>query len=540
MTRVLALMGGTPKAKAITAILVAIVFLLIGTSITIYRSFAAIPEMFRLNSQLRAEGYYMGEFEFKMVGIIYYLDKGDYMTAFSRFTQLHNQLKSREGLVKIPQFADKKEELSFYLNRQNPRTGAFMDDSYPLCTYVGSTLNVINHLEALAIETGQPLHLEYPLWFLDQINTGEKLKAYLDDLATVGWIASKLPKTHNILAFEILYYRDIERVHLYTFSPEWKHALLQWFYENQDRETGCWGPRLRSNGQLLNSGDDSTYHVARWFLDDQGNDRYPEFPFRYKDALFATTLRQLSTPLPTDFATQHAWVLTQDRGIKVLANLLWPSASPENKSSARKLMEEHVRTKFEKYYVQSQGAFSLYPGSTQADLDGTGLDLSLLQTVGALSREKQERLWGPPDKNIKDLGTHKVSKLKESDFTAIIDSPEVNSLRFYRSDPTHSDLLSNVVCVTYPKETPILDMMDLLPKLVHWVNTTPQNMGNWVSKESLIQDLSPIKAEPVPVFKGLIPPDVANEVLQSHRELVVVGYDILQIPRYKIVFKLES
>ena len=43
----------------------------------------------------------------------------------------------------------------------------------------------------------------------------------------------------------------LERNGLYAFSPEWKRALLGWFHENQDPETGFWGPRSRWTGKLL-------------------------------------------------------------------------------------------------------------------------------------------------------------------------------------------------------------------------------------------------------------------------------------------------
>jgi hypothetical protein len=123
------------RRHLIVIISIIVLTFLIISGFYVYRSFASIPEIFRLNGELQSEGYYMGEFEFKMIGLAYYLDKGKYITAFSKLNQIHKQLKSREGLIKVPQFADKKEELEFYLNLQIPRTGAFMDDSYPLITY---------------------------------------------------------------------------------------------------------------------------------------------------------------------------------------------------------------------------------------------------------------------------------------------------------------------------------------------------------------------------------------------------------------------
>lgn len=540
MIKFLAVTRNCPRKYLITVISVVIATVVFASGSFIYRSLGLIPKMFQLNSELRVEGYYMGEFEFKMCGIVYYFDKGQYITAFSRLNQLHKQLQTREGLIKVPQFADKKEELEFYLGLQNSRTGAFMDDSYPLCTYVGSTLNMVGHLEFLAKEIGQPLYLKYPLSFLDQINTGEKLKTYLDDLSTAGWIASKLPKTPYILAFEIVYFPDLERVNLYKFSPEWKQALLQWFYENQDSKTGFWGPRLRSNGQLLDSGDlVATSHIVRLFVDDQGNNRHSQFPLRYKDAMFANTLEKLSVPMPKNLDEQHDWSLATFRALRILTNFLWNDASVENKNNAREMMEIIMRDKFEKFYIPDQGAFSYYSGALEADLDGTGENLNMLGNVGVLSRERQERLWGKNDQSITDLGVYKVSELKESDFELLKNSPGINSIRLYGADSVGGSYMFNVVSVIYPRETPVLDIMDLLPKMSRWINGTPQNMGNWVSKEAIIQELETIKIQPVPVSKGVVPLELANSVLQNNGQLIVVGFDILQVPKYKITMCIK-
>jgi hypothetical protein len=498
-----------------------------------------IQEMFKLNAELKAAGYYMGEAEFKFLGIAYYLERGQNRAAAAKLDQLYKQLKSRDGLIKIPKFADKKAELEFYLNLQNPRTGAFMDDSYPLFTYIGPTLNMVEHLELLAKETGQPLHLKYPLKFLDQINTKETLMAFLDDLSTVGVIGAQLPKTPYIAATELIDYREIERNDLYSFSPAWKQALLEWYYENQDSKTGFWGPKLRASGELLNSGElGASFHIIRLFVDNHGNNLHSEFPLQYKDALFATTLQKLSEPMPEMFANQHDWSLTRVQGIRMLTNFLWREASAQNKTSAEKIMTDIVKTKFAKFYIPDYGAFSLYAGSKEPDLDGTGCDLGLLEVVGAFSRNKQERLWGSAAKNIADLGTYEISELQQSNFAVINNYPGINSIRLYQENPGDNYGV-NVVSIVYPHETPVVDVVELLPKINRWVDNTPQNMGNWVSKESIIKELSAIKlVAAVPCFKGEIPHNVLNEALQKKRKLVAVGFDVLQIPRCKMTLLL--
>ncbi|HBV98646.1 MAG TPA: hypothetical protein DEF36_16635 [Desulfotomaculum sp.] len=527
------------RKRLIAVITVIVAIILTGTGLYVKNAVnTQVREIFKLNEELKLEGYYMAEFEFKMLGCAYYLDKGQYITAFSRINQIHKQLKSREGLIKEPKFANKKEKLEFYLSRQNPKTGAFMDDNYPLFAYIGGTLNVISYIELLSQEVGEPLRLKYPLKFLDEINTPEKLKAFLDDLSTVGRIGANFRSPYveaAELAASIYYPGDMERLGLYNFSPEWKKALLQWFYDNQDSKTGYWGPKLRSSGELLNSGDlVATEKIIKLFADRQGNNRHPEFPFRYKDEIFASTLHRLSGPMPEDLDELHEWTLVMNRGTRLLTRYLWSGASPENKDSARKLMEKILISKFENFYIEGEGGFSLYPGAEHADLDGTGETLGFLDVIGALSAEKQNFLWGPPDKNLNDLGVSEVSELKESDFTSIKNSQGVNSIRLYRTEPRPGNYTANIVCIYYPKETPVLDIIDLLPKVTRWVNATSQNMGNWVTKEDILQhQLANIKTQPVPVANGDAPLKLANEALLNNRMLVIIGFDVLQTPKYK-------
>lgn len=498
--------------------------------------------MFKLNGQLQAESYYMAEFEFKMLGCAYYLDKGRYFTALSKLNELHRQLKTREGLIRVPKFEDKEEEIEFFLSLQDPETGAFMDSSYPAFLYLEPTLNVVEHLELLAGETDHPLRLKYRLKFLDEINTPDKLKSLLDELSTVGWIGSKLPKTNYMMISCYHNYDELERNKLYTFSPEWKQALLEWFYNNQDSRTGYWGPRLRGSGELLNEGDLSpTYKLVKMFVDEQGSNLHPEFPLRYKDEMLATTLRKLSEPMPedADLAELHEWQLTRYHGLKLLTSYLWNGAAIENKKTARMFMEEIVKGKFEKFYLEDEGAFAYYPGSEAATLDGTGDAVSLLDIVGALPNGRQNYLWGSPVLGITDLGSYKLSELRESDLAVLSNSAGVNSLRFYRADPGSGDYTAGVVCLSYPRKTRVPDIMDLLPKLKQWVNTTPQNMGNWTSKEAIAQELKAFQTEAIPVFKGELPLELLNGVLKNNRELVVIGFDVLQTPRCRLSIELR-
>ncbi|WP_425800896.1 hypothetical protein ACHOLT_11930 [Desulfitobacterium sp. Sab5] len=64
------------KKKYLVIVLMFVVFLLLGAGVIVYKGFKLVPEMFRLNDHLKSEGYYMSEFEWKMLGNAYYLDKG--------------------------------------------------------------------------------------------------------------------------------------------------------------------------------------------------------------------------------------------------------------------------------------------------------------------------------------------------------------------------------------------------------------------------------------------------------------------------------
>ncbi|MFH1134925.1 MAG: hypothetical protein V1816_02435 [Pseudomonadota bacterium] len=509
----------------------------LGTGWFAYRTFASISELFRLNGQLKAQGYYMAEFEFKMLGCAYYLDKGRYIKAISTINRIRDELSSKKGLVKPPEFSNKLEKLDFYLGLQNPRTGAFMDDSYPFFTYSSPTLNMLEYLQQLSLEVNRPLRLKYPLKFLDDIDTPEKLTAFLDDLSTVGRLGARF-RTPFVTAAEIPdYYENIERPGFYSFSREWKNTLSRWFYERQDKKTGYWGARWRSGGELLNSGDLlSTEKIIKLYVDAEGNDLQPEFPLRHKEQLFATTLRKLSEPRPEDFDEVHEWNLMMNRGTRLLVRYLWRDASPENKARARELMEKIIRSKFDGFYVESEGAFNLYPGARQADLDGTGETLHFLNLLGVLSGEKQRRLWGPPEKNMADLGARVVSEITEQDLDPITRRPGVNSVRFYLADPVGGDYVANVVGLYYPHKTAVPDILELLPKVLRWLKTTPQNMGNWVAKEAILSDF-PTGLESVPATVGKAPLGSVNQALAENGGLVVLGFDLLQTPRCKVTFR---
>jgi hypothetical protein len=530
-----------------------IVLLLILSLLIINDTRTKIRELFHMNKALQEEGYYMAEFEFKLLGLGYLINKGNYCQALSGIDKLHTQYQTREGLIKMPSFQTKEEELEFYLNLQNPKTGAFMDDSYPLNSYHGPTENVIQHLQVLANETNQPLKLKYRLSYLDQINTTEKLIATLEDWSHTTWIASKLPQTsfHNVrdllsLARDEEHYGNagvellIQKHNLYDFTDEWRHSFLEWMYNFQDPETGLWGPKSKS-GKLLKRDLSNTASIMKAFVDKKGNNIHEEFPLKYREELFESILNELEAmPIPAknELDEWHEWGLKTIKGVRILPRYLWEGGTKVQKQRAIERIENFMKVRFEKNYISEQGMFTYYPNGEKATMDGADGFL-IYGEVGAYSNRKQIRLFGSPEENIKDLGFYKISTFIQEHLEVITNFENINSLRFYKTNPNYNNLVSEASIVSYPRETIILDIIDLAVNMKRWINRTNISMGNWISKEEISNELDLIVInEDISIYKE-IPLKVANKMLQTNGQLVIIGFDTMQVPRYKAVFNLE-
>ncbi len=515
-----------------------------------------VQEVFELAEECQAQNYYMALFDYKALAIATLVSKGDYIKAISLLDQLHDQLRAKENLIKMPDFGSKEEEMEFYLSLQNPKTGSFMDEAYPYGTWHGPTENVLLHIELLAKEIGQPVKLKYSLKYLDEIKTPEKLIAFLNESSIVGIIGSKFPQTsfHYIRDYFSMtrdrahYPEDdlspVTRLDLYRFSPEWKQSYLKWLYEARDPETGLWGPKLK-NGKLAKKDLNNSASIIKGFVDSKGNDVYSSFPMgRYNNEMFCSILEGLeeSEPGSDSLAESHEYNLKITKSIKVLTKYIWKDASEENKKRAGVLLEKYLKNRFENYHIPAEGAFSYYPKGEHAALDGVPGGFFFFERIGAFSTKKQTRLWGAPEKNISDLGVFDVDELTQEDFDLIANLENVNSLRLYQTTAHYDDLTSGVFAVVYPKERLVLDVMDLFYKTKHWIDTTPLTMGVWVSKaemKKMLEDMD-ISFDEVEAYEKLIPLEKANEVLRNNKKLVVIGFDVLQIPRYKMVFSYSK
>ena len=499
-----------------------------------------VKELFKMNKTLQEEGYYMGDFEFRMVGFGYTLGKGEYFKTYKKLLAYHKKLKIKEGLIKIPKFKNNQEEINFYLDLQNPNTGAFIDESAPFCTYLEVTKNIINHLEALAGSTTESLKLKYPLYFLDQINTPEKLKTHLEDISYIGWIASKFPQTSFHFARNLLGEAGSENVfeknNLYRFSPEWKHTMLKWMYDFQDSATGLWGPKSKRTKKLLKSDLNNTASILKSYADNSGNDIYKEFPLKYKDKLFKSALQLLSEPFPDkdDLDEIHEWNLRQSKGINMLLRHLWTGASKENKSIAEKIITRNIDICFEMYYVAEDGAFSYYPHAKHASCDG--ISNLILDKIGAFSCNKQKKIWGDPSENAKYMGEVIQNEVNLSDLDPVVNFPGINSIRIYTNKPDFKSLTDSVWALYYPENTLVLDIMELVPNIVHWAETTSLSMGNWTSIAEIKNEYSKLNIKKPLIYRDKIQLDELNRKFEKNAVLYVVGLDKLQIPGCIIKF----
>ena len=492
-----------------------------------------------MNEQLKTEGYYTTDLEFKMLGCAYWLDRGEYYPALNTLSKIHRDMETRTNITKIPVFANATDKLSFYLNLQDPQTGSFLkDNSYPLLSSIGVTANMLNFIEDLSKEAQVPCSLKYPLHFLDSINTPNKLTAFLNDLSTAGWIGAHFKSVYVEIGELHEFAVDLERLKLYSFSPDWNDTYLSWCYNNQDPATGFWGVRSRGDNRLLNGGDQTdSEKIIKMFVDISGRDIYPRYPLRYVQAMFTTALNKLSAPMPEEPEELHEWIINRDRGVRFLTRYLWNKADAENKHKAADLFGKFVSVRYEKFYIRSEGAFSLYPNASHADLDGTGEAIGMLDLTGALSQKKQTFLWGNFDKTANNYDSKILSVIAESDLHKINALPEVNSVRIYENFSSQN-LLTGITLIYYPHSTKVLDVCDLMPKIIRWADTTKQNMGNWIWKESLFQiSATNIRKNfvSIPVFQS---PPLAeiNKLLQTNKRIVLVGFDTLQVPRGIIRF----
>lgn len=498
------------------------------------RSFGSVPYLFRRNAELKAEGYYMAEFEFRMLGVVKKLSDGDYLDAYSTLSKLRQQMESGEGLAKMPTDPSAKARYEFLLSRQDPTTGAFMSPDYPAFTFVAPTLNVVEALDGLAKETGEPLRLRYPLRFLDAIATPEALRAYLDAHLYVGPFWAKRvpgPGVYGPGISELAYVDLFETTGTYHFTPAWHAAFRGWLDETQDPESGMWGARVGTPSAFKTKHDpNSTYHILHYLLTDDGSDRDRAHPLRHADALARSLMQAVTAPIPAGEDEQHAWSLEQAQATQLLTCRLWGHLDEEEKTAVRSALEVALNERY-RLIDDANGGFSLYLGSP-ADVDGTTTALGLIEATGSLPGTRDRvRLWGDPATPTIDRVTAESPNSIE-----LPDDPRVNSFRLYASRTLPADDLATnqPLAILYPAgKGEVRDIVDLRQSIGRFLDGAGASFGNWSTSDSIRSSaLHPAPAAPtIPVRRaGQRLDDAVGDIARDSPDLLVVGYDVFQRP----------
>jgi len=506
----------------------------------VYSTIASVPKLFGSNGELKAQGYYMGEFEFKMVSSQYYLNEGRYLDAYQSLRRIRSEMQSRQGLRQFPDKATPEQQMAFLLDQQDPVTGAFMDRRYPAFSYFAPTCNVVEALIQLSRETGHPLALKYPLRFLNEIKTPQQLRTYLDSLLYVGEISAHFPGPgpYGPGVSEIPGYDVLEEAGVHRFSEQWKSELRRWFYETQDPATGFWGARIGNAKKWRQKTDiNASFHILKLVLNESGENQSAQFPLRYAGTLARGVLESMDAPIPEGAADQHDWGLKQYQGAKMLTLFLWPHLSDREKDEVRQKYRSMLVRSYS-LYRPDDGGFAYYTSSTKADVDGTGLATGVLKILGVLSGTlERERIWGGVSEVTLTPVRKDVQRWEQAELPPIKDA---QSFRVYQDRPRSTEAYDDkdLVQIIYPKGASGLDVMDLRQGLTRFLNSDGATFGNWKSKISLKETPLGLEREikAVPVSRG--PFDLAKVAREHPRaeHFYVFAYDIAQRPIQAIEF----
>jgi hypothetical protein len=523
--------------RIVLAILAVLCAALLALGLTVRATVKSVPRMFRLNAELKAQGYYMGEFEFKMLSSQFHMNAGRYLEGWRTLRRIEAEMQER-NLKKMPVNATAGERMDFLLDRQDPVTGAFMNHDYPTFSYFAPTCNVVEALIGLSRETGRPLKLKYPLRFLDEIGTPQKLRAYLDSLLYLNSVIARFPGpgpygpgVSEIPAFDVL-----EDAGVHHFSEEWKTELHRWFYETQDPESGFWGTRIGNADRWRQKKDiNSTFHILKFVLTETGENRSDEFPLRFGDRLARGILEMMDAPIPEDTVDQHDWGLVQYQGAKMLMQYLWPHLPDADRAKVRRKFRSMLVRSYSLYRPQD-GGFAYYTTDARADVDGTGLATGVLKILGVLPGTWQrERMWGSVSEGTLTPERVSVERWEQATLPDGGEAgSEIESFRIYRdrlpSATVYDD--SDLVQIVYPRGAKGLDTMDLRQGLTRFLNADGASYGNWNTKEGIKELPLGLEREVkvVPVQRDAF--DLTG-IARDHpaaKRFYAVGYDIAQVP----------
>ena len=77
-----------------------------------------------------------------------------------------------------------------------------------------------------------------------------------------------------------------------------------------------------------------------------------------------------------------------------------------------------------------------------------------------------------------------------------------NSLRIYPYRPNFEHLTDSVWAVFYPNDTMVMDIMELVPNIVEWTETSSLSMGNWTSLAEIKNEHSKLNIKKTLILKS--------------------------------------
>jgi hypothetical protein len=85
----------------------------------------------------------------------------------------------------------------------------------------------------------------------------------------------------------------------------------------------------------------------------------------------------------------------------------------------------------------------------------------------------------------------------------------------------------------------VLDVMEVVPNIVSWTETSTLSIGNWTSMADIKKQFVEINFKKPLIFHETLPVNEIEKKLEETPEIYMVGFDILQIPKFVMGFEQD-
>jgi hypothetical protein len=312
------------------------------------------------------------------------------------FDRIDKRLQALRDLLKQPHDPPEAKEQSPIDGSFNPCNQAWFYKLDAAC----DKLVVMQYLDA------KP---KYPLRFLDQINSPDRYRAYMDRL-----LVADVSKTGEDTRFELnIAGTDLVRLILgtlpsgYTFHPQLKAVMLDYLDNKwQDPQTGFWGCRYKTrDGSIRKTADMSTtFHIVHYRDGKVG--RWPR--------IIATLFAMKNLEWPFGWLQDGQMSDHHNYDVVTLFHYGWSAMTPQQKTQARaeiRKMLDFCLTKS----LRPDGSFNLNDEDTIGE--SYAFPCQFLYEIGFF--HKENRFWTqetfPQAKAIARRIAGKIKALKLDD-----------------------------------------------------------------------------------------------------------------------------